>query len=129
MTACSALAAIVLAAILAGGASLFPLLFTEDPGVLDAIAVPWWFLVAQLPFAGVVFAIDGVLMGAGDAAFMRNATVISALAGFLPLTWMSLVCGWGLAGIWSGLAAFIGLRLLFGIWRVISGRWAVPGTA
>jgi Na+-driven multidrug efflux pump len=45
---------------------------------------------------------------------MRNATVISALIGFLPLVWLSLVFDWGLAGIWSGLSAF-------------SGRWAVTG--
>lgn len=85
-------------------------------------------LVAQLPIAGVVFALDGVLLGAGDAAFMRSATVVSALAGFLPLTWLSLVFGWGLAGIWSGLTSFIVLRLLFVGARTISGRWAVTGT-
>ena len=129
VTAFSGLAAIALAAVMASGVSLFPSLFTADRAVLDAIGVPWWFLVAQLPFAGVVFAIDGVLMGAGDAAFMRTATVVSALAGFLPLTWLSLVFGWGLAGIWAGLSAFIGLRLVFGVWRAISGRWAVAGTA
>ena len=28
---------------------------------------------------------DGVLLGAGDAAFMRTATVLSALAGRLPM--------------------------------------------
>ena len=128
VTAFSALAAVLLAAVLAAGASLFPALFTADRAVLDAIGVPWWFLVAQLPFAGIVFALDGVLMGAGDAAFMRTATVVSALAGFLPLVWLSLVFGWGLAGIWAGLSAFIGLRLLFGVWRVVSGRWAVAGT-
>lgn len=128
VTAFSALAAILLAAGLAAGASLFPALFTSDEAVLAAIGVPWWFLIAQLPLAGIVFALDGVLIGAGDAAFMRTATVVSALAGFLPLTWLSLVQGWGLAGIWSGLSAFIGLRLLFGIWRTASGRWAVPGT-
>lgn len=128
VTAFSALAAVLLAAVLAAGASLFPSIFTADRAVLDAIGVPWWFLVAQLPFAGIVFALDGVLMGAGDAAFMRTATVVSALAGFLPLTWLSLVRGWGLAGIWAGLSAFIGLRLLFGLWRAVSGRWAVPGT-
>jgi Na+-driven multidrug efflux pump len=69
-----------------------------------------------------------VLLGAGDAAFMRTATVLSALAGFLPLVWLSLVFGWGLAGIWAGLSAFIGLRLVFGIWRTMSGRWVVTGT-
>lgn len=128
VTAFSALAASSLAVLLAVGASVLPSLFTGDRAVLAAMGVPWWFLVAQLPFAGVVFALDGVLMGAGDAAFMRTATVVSALAGFLPLTWLSLVRGWGLAGIWSGLSAFIGLRLLFGTWRAASGRWAVPGT-
>lgn len=128
VTAISALAAVLLAAALSAGSSVVPALFTNDPSVLDAIGVPWWFLVAQLPFAGIVFALDGVLLGAGDAAFMRTATVVSALVGFLPLTWLSLVQGWGLAGIWSGLSAFIGLRLLFVVWRALSGRWAVPGT-
>jgi Na+-driven multidrug efflux pump len=80
-----------------------------------------------LPFAGVVFALDGVLLGAGDVAFMRTATVVSALVGFLPLVWLSLVFGWGLAGIWSGLSMFILLRLLFVGWRAVSGRWEMAG--
>jgi len=128
VTVYSALAAVLLAAGLAAGARVFPAVFTADRDVLAAIGVPWWFLVAQLPFAGIVFALDGVLMGAGDAAFMRTATVLSAVIGFLPLIWLSLVFGWGLAGIWAGLSAFIGLRLVFGVWRAMSGRWAVPGT-
>ncbi|WP_420891116.1 MATE family efflux transporter [Mycobacterium persicum] len=128
VTVLSLLAAGVLAAALGLGAPLLPSLFTHDRSVLAAIAVPWWFLVAQLPFAGIVFALDGVLLGAGDAAFMRTATVVSALIGFLPLTWLSLVYGWGLAGIWSGLATFVALRLLFVGWRTISGRWALTGT-
>lgn len=128
VTVYSALAAVLLAAGLAAGARVFPSVFTADRAVLSAIGVPWWFLVVQLPFAGVVFALDGVLFGAGDAAFMRTATVLSALAGFLPLIWLSLVFGWGLAGIWAGLSAFIGLRLVFGVWRAVSGRWAVPGS-
>ena len=123
----SAATAAVLAGVLALGAPLFPALFTDDRAVLNAIGVPWWFLVAQLPLAGIVFALDGVLLGAGDAAFMRTATVVSAMVGFLPLTWLSLVFGWGLAGIWAGLSAFIVLRLVFGAWRVSSDRWAAPG--
>lgn len=109
--------------------SLLPGLFTDDRSVLAAIGVPWWFMVVQLPFAGIVFAVDGVLLGAGDAAFMRTATVASALVGFLPLVWLSLAYGWGLAGIWSGLGTFIVLRLIFVGWRAYSGRWAVTGAA
>jgi putative MATE family efflux protein len=128
VTAFSTVAAGVLAAVFALGASVFPSIFTDDRSVLDAISVPWWFLVAQLPIAGIVFALDGVLLGAGDAKFMRNATLISALAGFLPLIWLSLVFDWGLLGIWSGLTTFMVLRLAFVGWRAVSGRWLVPGT-
>lgn len=124
VTLFSAAAATLLAAICAVGFSALPRLFTDDRSVLAAIGVPWWFLVAQLPFAGIVFALDGVLLGAGDAAFMRTATVISALVGFLPLIWLSLVFGWGLAGIWTGLTTFVLLRLVFVGARAISGRWA-----
>ncbi|MBO0677080.1 MATE family efflux transporter [Mycolicibacterium sp. S2-37] len=127
VTVFSTVAATVLALVFAGGASLIPGVFTDDRSVLDQIGVPWWFLVAQLPIAGVVFAIDGVLLGAGDATFMRNATLLSALIGFLPLIWLSLAFGWGLLGIWSGLTTFMVLRLVFVGWRAMSGRWLIPG--
>ncbi|MDV3125206.1 MATE family efflux transporter [Mycobacterium sp. 21AC1] len=128
VTIFSTLAGTALAALFAAGASVVPGLFTGDRSVLDAIGVPWWFLVGQLPVAGIVFALDGVLLGAGDAKFMRNATLVSALVGFLPLIWLSLAFGWGLLGIWSGLSTFMVLRLVFVGWRAWSGRWLVPGT-
>lgn len=128
VTVFSALAAGVLAAAFAVGSSALPALFTSDRSVLDEIGVPWWFLVAQLPVAGIVFALDGVLLGAGDARFMRNATLASALIGFLPPIWLSLAFGWGLFGIWSGLTTFMVLRLVFVGWRAFSGRWLVAGT-
>ena len=128
VTIFSALASAVLAIVFAVGASVFPSVFTDDRSVLDAIGVPWWFMVAQLPVAGIVFALDGVLLGAGDAKFMRNATLASALVGFLPLIWLSLAFGWGLVGIWAGLSTFMVLRLVFVGWRAFSGRWLVAGT-
>ena len=75
----------------------------------------------------MVFALDGVLLGAGDAAFLRRATLISALVGFLPMVWASLVFGWGLTGIWSGLAAFMLLRLGFVLVRAYGAGWTVTG--
>lgn len=128
VTIFSTLASAVLAGVFAVGASVIPSIFTDDRSVLDAIGIPWWFMVAQLPVAGIVFALDGVLLGAGDAKFMRNATLISALVGFLPLIWLSLGFGWGLLGIWAGLSTFMVLRLVFVGWRAFSGRWLVPGT-
>jgi putative MATE family efflux protein len=127
VTVWSAVAASGLAVVFACGAGVLPRLFTDDGSVLAAVGVPWWFMVAQLPLAGIVFALDGVLLGAGDAAFMRTATVVSALVGFLPPIWLALRFDWGLAGIWSGLSAFIVLRLMFVGWRALSGRWVVTG--
>lgn len=124
VTVYSAAAATVLAAVFAVGSGVLPAVFTADHAVRDQIGIPWWFMVAQLPIAGVVFALDGVLLGAGDAKFMRNATLLSGLVGFLPLIWLSLAFGWGLAGIWSGLSTFLVLRLVFVGWRALSGRWA-----
>jgi putative MATE family efflux protein len=128
VTVFSTAAAALLSVVFALGSSVLPGVFTDDRSVLDEIGVPWWFLVAQLPVAGIVFALDGVLLGAGDATFMRNATLASALIGFLPLIWLSLAFGWGLLGIWSGLTTFMVLRLVFVGWRAFSGRWLVPGT-
>lgn len=115
---------VAVAVVLALGASAILRLFGSDPDVLGAISVPWWFLIVMLPIAGVVFALDGVLLGAGDAAFLRTATLAAALGAFLPLIWASHVFGWGLAGIWTGLLAFMLARLAAVWWRYRSGRWA-----
>jgi putative MATE family efflux protein len=102
--------------------TLLPL-FTDDPAVVSQAEVAWWFLAAMQPLAGVVFALDGVLMGAGDVGYLRTVTIGSALLGFLPLSLLALPLGWGLAGVWSGLTLFIVLRLVGVALRVAGERW------
>ena len=97
--------------------------FTDDPAVVAQAEVAWWFLAAMQPLAGVVFALDGVLMGAGDVGYLRTVTIGSALLGFLPLSLLALPLGWGLAGVWSGLTLFIVLRLVGVALRVAGDRW------
>lgn len=116
-----------LGVVFAALSGVLPRLFTSDPGVLAEIPHAWWFFVALQPIAGVVFALDGVLLGAGDAGFLRTATLLSAALGFLPMVWASLAFGWGLVGIWTGLSAFMVLRLVSVLLRTRSGRWAVVG--
>ncbi|WP_280366114.1 MATE family efflux transporter [Nocardia wallacei] len=127
ITVWSTLFAVALAVCFAAGFEVVPRLFTTDPLVLDRTHVVWWFFVALIPVVGVVFALDGVLLGAGDAAYLRNTTMGAALVGFLPVIWLSLAFDWGIAGIWSGLAAFIVLRLVAVSVRAWSGRWARVG--
>ncbi len=117
-----------LAAIFAIGVGVIPRIFTTDAEVITQTHVAWWFFVAVVPVAGVVFALDGVLLGAGDAAFLRTATLASAIVGFLPMIWLSLAFNWGLAGIWTGLVAFMVLRMVAVTLRTVYGAWAVPGS-
>jgi putative MATE family efflux protein len=104
-------------------------LFTDDPAVLAHGALVWWFLAGIQPVAGVVFALDGVLMGAGDVAYLRTVTIGSAVLGFLPLSLLAGPLGWGLAGVWTGLALFVALRLAGVLLRVAGEKWlSTPAT-
>ncbi len=118
---------VVLGVLFAALATVLPPVFSPDAAVLAQVPHAWWFFVALQPIAGVVFALDGVLLGAGDAAYLRTATLVSAVIGFLPLVWLSLAMGWGLAGVWTALSTFMLLRLAAVLLRARSGAWAVPG--
>jgi putative MATE family efflux protein len=105
---------------------VLPLVFTSDAAVRAQLGTVWPWLMLLLPVGGVVFALDGVLIGAGDLRFMRDMNVAAALS-WLPFTWATLAFGWGLAGIWGGLAVFMLVRLALILWRMRSGAWAVIG--
>jgi Na+-driven multidrug efflux pump len=81
----------------------------------------------MMPVGGVLFALDGVLLGAGDNGFMRTVTVAAAVFGYIPLALLALHFGWGIGGVWAGLASFIGLRFLGMAWRTSRGKWVVVG--
>ena len=113
----------------AAGYTVIPALFTSDSPVIDQAHVLWPWLVLMMPLNGWLFALDGVLFGAGDLRFMRNVTVLAALGGFLPITLMTAQEGWGLTGIWIGLTTFIGVRTAVGAVRYRGRRWLVGGAS
>jgi Na+-driven multidrug efflux pump len=115
------------AVVLGALAWVLPAAFTPDASVRDQALVAWPWLVAMLPLGGVVFALDGVLIGAGDVRFLRNLTLIAALGFFLPLTWLAHALGLGLPGVWAALSTFMVVRLLGLLWRVRGSGWAVAG--
>jgi Na+-driven multidrug efflux pump len=96
-------------------------LFTSDPDVL-ALLVPV-LLVAALaqPVAGIVFVLDGVLIGAGDAVYLAWAQLATLLV-FAPAAW--LVGGRGLTWLWAAFAIFfMGGRAVTLLWRAHGDRW------
>ncbi|AHI03286.1 multidrug transporter MatE [Corynebacterium falsenii DSM 44353] len=119
----SVAASVLLALCLGAGAGVIPRLFTQDPAVLSTMAGPWWMLVVLVLMGGVVFALDGVLLGAADVAFLRTATMVSVIVGFIPVVWMAYIFHWGLVGVWCGLLGFISIRLAAVVWRYRGSAW------
>ena len=118
---------VVAAGLLALGHDVVPALFTSSTAVRQQAGVLWPWFVAMMPVAGVVFALDGVLIGAGDVVFMRNLTLVAAVLVFVPVDLLALRQGWGIGGVWAGLTAFVVVRLVGTVWRCAGSRWLVLG--
>ncbi|GGQ57712.1 MATE family efflux transporter [Couchioplanes azureus] len=127
VTIVGGVAGVAFAVLAAAGAGVIPGIFTGDRSVHAQAAVVWPWFVGMLPFAGVVYALDGVLIGAGDVGYLRSMTLVGAVGGFLPLIWLAYAFGWGLPGIWAGLALFTLVRLVALLIRWRGPRWVVLG--
>lgn len=120
-------AGVIFAGVAGAGWQLLPKVFSSDAAVQGQAHVLWPWLIAMMPLGGVLFALDGVLLGAGDNAFIRNVTMVAALGAFVPIALLALRLDWGLGGVWAGIASFITVRLVGMAWRTCSGRWLVVG--
>jgi putative MATE family efflux protein len=106
-----------------------PQLFSPAPVVQHQMHLMWpWFCALWLP-AGILFALDGVLIGAGDVRFMAVLTVIAGFGAFVPIDLAALHFGWGIGGVWAGLLAFYLVRLAGMLVRARGTRWLVLGPA
>ncbi|WP_373311839.1 MATE family efflux transporter [Streptomyces aurantiogriseus] len=107
---------------------LFLSLFTGDHIVKDA-ALPALLVVAlSQPICGVVFVLDGVLMGAGDGPYLAWAMVLT-LAVFAPVALLVPTLGGGLTALWGAMTLMMLVRLLTLWLRARSGRWVVIGAS
>jgi putative MATE family efflux protein len=104
-----------------------PRLFTGDERVVDQAQVLWPLFALMQPTGAVVFALDGILIGAGDARYLAAAMVVAALGVFVPISLLALHFDWGLEGVWWGLNALMVARLATLGARFASGRWVVLG--
>lgn len=118
---------VLVGAVIAALSGVLGILFTGDARVAALVQPALLVLAVAQPIAGVVFVLDGVLMGANDARYLALAGGLN-LVPFLPALWIIAASGVdGAAGLVWLAVAFFGVYLLARLvtlgWRVRSGRW------
>lgn len=126
MIAWSVVIGLVFAVVLAPLSHAIPRVFTDDPRVLHQAALLWPFLAAMQPLGGAVFALDGILIGAGDTRYLMWS-MLAASGLFVLLAVLALSLGWGVIGVWAALDVLIAARLALLGPRFARRRWAVVG--
>ncbi len=116
---------------LAAASPVLGLLFTEDAAVRDLL-VPVLVVAAVFqPVAGVVFVLDGVLIGAGDGRYLAWGGIV-VLAVFAPLALRAVQVGdaeAGLLWLWAAFGVgFVGSRAVVLVRRARGSAWMVTGT-
>ncbi|MER7461779.1 MATE family efflux transporter [Streptomyces sp. NPDC097981] len=117
---------IVLGALVISARPLFIPLFTGDPAVKDALLPALLVVALSQPVSGVVFVLDGVLMGAGDGPFLARAMLLT-LAVFTPAALLVPAVGGGLTALWWAMTLMMLVRMATLQLRARSGRWLVAG--
>ncbi|URN16888.1 MULTISPECIES: MATE family efflux transporter [Streptomyces] len=100
--------------------------FTGDDAVRDTLLSALLVVALFQPVAGVVFVLDGVLMGAGDGPYLAGAMVVT-LAVFTPAALLVPALGGGLTALWWAMSLMMTTRLATLWLRMRSGRWLMPG--
>ncbi|WP_424854767.1 MATE family efflux transporter [Streptomyces sp. SAI-170] len=117
---------VVLGALVVAARPVFLPLFTSDSTVTDT-ALPALIVVAlSQPVCGVVFTLDGVLMGAGDGPYLAWAMLLT-LAVFTPVALLVPALGGGLTALWAAMTLMMTVRMATLWLRTRSGRWLVTG--
>ena len=121
---------VVIGAVFAACSPVIGLVFTSDAAVLAIL--PWALVVVGVsqPLAGLVFVLDGILIGASDARYLAWTGFVN-LAVYLPLlalTWLQTGPVAALVTVWLAFGvAFMGARLTTLFLRYRTDRWVRLG--
>lgn len=122
---------VIVGAVIGALSGVIGLLFTGDPALAALIQPALIVLAVAQPVCGVVFVLDGVLIGAGDAKYLAIAGVLN-LVPFVPaLIALAVLSVGGAAGLAWLSVAFFGVYMLARLatlgWRVRGAAWMTSG--
>jgi Na+-driven multidrug efflux pump len=106
--------------------TLLPQAFSGDDAVLHQAHELWPLLALTQPVGAVVFALDGILIGASDTRYIARAMAF-ALACFVPVVLLAGALDWGVTGVWAALNVLMLARLGTMAARFAGERWVVLG--
>nr|WP_028643769.1 MATE family efflux transporter [Nocardioides sp. URHA0020] len=122
-----AVSGVVTGLLLAGVSPWVGHLFTGDDAVTDLLVPVLVVAAIGQPVAGVVFVLDGVLIGAGDGRYLARAGLVT-LAVYAPVALLLAATSAGLVAIWVAFCSvFMGARLVVLVRRARSDAWLVTG--
>ncbi len=102
-------------------------LFTADTDVHDLLVPVLLVAAIGQPIAGIVFVLDGVLIGAGDGRYLARAGVLTLVA-YAPVALVLAATSAGVVAIWVAFSAvFMGARLVVLLHRSRGDAWMVTG--
>ncbi|MFC7388323.1 MATE family efflux transporter [Sphaerisporangium rhizosphaerae] len=105
---------------------VIPHLFGADAAVSAELVAVLWPVALLQPVAGVVFVLDGVLIGAGDRRYLAWASAITT-AVYLPAAYAVVHLGGGLVALWAALGVWMAARLVTLGSRAYGRAWLVTG--
>ena len=117
---------VVFGALLLAARPWLPGLFAVAPPVRHLLLAVLLVVAAEQPMAGVVFVLDGVLIGAGDQNYLA-VVGLAATAVFGVAAAVSVAAGGGLIGLWLAITAWLAARFVTLTWRARGSRWLVTG--
>lgn len=97
-------------------------LFSPDPDVQALVGRVLLVVAVVTPVAGVVYVLDGVLIGAGDSRYLALAGLLALLA-YLPLALLVRAQDTGLVWLWAAYGVFMLARMTTLVLRVRTGAW------
>jgi Na+-driven multidrug efflux pump len=103
-----------------------PSVFTQDDAVRGLAVFLLLLTAAVQPVNGIVFSLDGILIGAGDLRYLAWA-MLAASAVLVSSGVAVLALDAGIGWLWAGLLAWMLTRLVLLSWRFSGGRWLVTG--
>jgi putative MATE family efflux protein len=126
MTGWGAVYGIVFGVLILAVRPLLPGVFSAAPPVASLLLAVLLVVAVQQPVAGVVFVLDGVLIGAGDQDYLALAGLATA-AVFGVAAVLVVVLHGGLVALWVGYSVWLLARFVTLTLRARSTAWLVTG--